>query len=148
MRTPRYGTRGRCAYGTWRRSQDSPISSQSASAQAQAPPDPSYDSYWESGQSAAPGDGAYVGLNGAQAIKTSFLPSGPRVTPQGSGTWAWEITSAGYGRTGSVQPLESAIQEVTGNRVDYVRAGGPAEWYVNTPGGIEGWLRVTSEPVG
>ena len=74
---------------------------------------------------------------------TAQVQSGALQVSAGSDTWDMSLAGLGYG--GAVQPVGTAQTSVNGNRVD-CNYGTIDEWYVNGPGGLEQGFTVAPPP--
>ena len=118
------------------------VAAQSAPSQ-----DPSYNIVWEPAPGLTGAPGAYVGSNGAQAIKAYFPETGMRLVPEKDpSSWAVSFALTGYGHPGAIQSLPAATLSINGNRVDFTRVSSLSEWYVNDPAGVQQWLSLSAPP--
>ena len=74
---------------------------------------------------------------------TAQVQSGALQVSAGSDTWDMSLAGLGYG--GAVQPVGTAQTSANGNRVD-CNYGTIDEWYVNGPGGLEQGFTVAPLP--
>ena len=74
---------------------------------------------------------------------TAQVQSGALHVSAGSDTWDMSLAGLGYG--GAVQPVGTAQTSANGNRVD-CNYGTIDEWYVNGPGGLEQGFTVAPLP--
>ena len=74
---------------------------------------------------------------------TAQVQSGALHVSAGSDTWDMSLAGLGYG--GAVQPVGTAQTSASGNRVD-CNYGTIDEWYVNGPGGLEQGFTVAPLP--
>ena len=72
--------------------------------------------------------------NPANGFTAQVQQSGALQVSTGSDTWDMSLAGLGYG--GAVQPVGTAQTSANGNRVD-CNYGTIDEWYVNGPGGLE-----------
>ena len=94
---------------------------------------------------------AYHAASGAAGVTlanpangfTAQVQSGALQVSAGSDTWDMSLAGLGYG--GAVQPVGTAQTSVNGNRVDS-NYGTIDEWYVNGPGGLEQGFNVAPLP--
>ncbi|MFB6373589.1 MAG: hypothetical protein ABEN55_10840, partial [Bradymonadaceae bacterium] len=89
--------------------------------------------------------------NPAQGLAVDFSPVGPNLELTGDGTEAsaptLEVRLARIGRPGAMREAPAVRRRaVEGNRVDYIRAGGLTEWYVNGPLGVEQGIEIAERP--
>ncbi len=96
-------------------------------------------------------DGAWTAPNRAHDLRTSVTAAGVMVTSRrhgselSNGGWSLSLTLTAWGRDGEMRSLESAAPDAHDNRVEIVR-GELAEWFVNTPAGLEQGFTVDSRP--
>jgi len=91
--------------------------------------------------------------NRAQNLRAEFRPEGIRVVERGDAAkagasgWTFEWRFTGYGRSGQMIPVEPAVPNANGNRVEYGRPE-IVEWYVNDERGVEQGFTVLERPDG
>jgi hypothetical protein len=85
--------------------------------------------------------------NRAHSFRTYFTEPGIRVFPrtEAEPSWEWSLRLSGYGRGGTVWPVETVEPSADGKRVDYGRAG-VEEWYENSPRGLKQGFVLTAPP--
>ena len=96
---------------------------------------------------------AYHAASGAAGVTlanpangfTAKVQSGALRVSAGSDTWDMSLAGLGYG--GAMQPVGTAQTSTNGNRVD-CNYGTIDEWYVNGPGGLEQGFTVNVAPQG
>jgi hypothetical protein len=92
-------------------------------------------------QLAAEGKG-YSLSNPAHGMGIAFTPDGLQVM---SGGKSWGMTMTGIGTRSSVKPVQEAVLKNDDGRLVYAR-GNVAEWYVNSPWGVEQGFTIENAP--
>ncbi|HBI15484.1 MAG TPA: hypothetical protein DDY20_08230 [Desulfobulbaceae bacterium] len=89
-------------------------------------------------------DKGFFMSNPAHWMDIAFTPGGLQVT---SGGRSWGIVMTGIGIPGSVKPVEKAMPINDDGIMVYPR-GDVAEWYINSPWGVEQGFAIGSAPGG
>ena len=117
-------------------------------ADASAPPE--YNVQWQSPTGLVGLDEAYHGSNTAQRFQTYFTPQGIRVIPTDAGKpqWEWSLSLTQWGWEGIAESVPNATHSVNGNRIDFLRPGNVAEWFVNEPAALDQGVSLLGTPSG
>ncbi len=96
-----------------------------------------------------PGTGIWSADNPYQGLGLAWVGDSIRISPLApEGSWEISLSLARPGWAGGPTSARSGSAVATGNRVDFLRAAGPTEWWINEPAGVQQWFRVSEAPVG
>jgi hypothetical protein len=91
-------------------------------------------------------DGArFLAANPAHHFQARFDAAGVSLVPTGGAPWEWRLSLRGWGRAGALNEPGVPAVRAGQDRVDFDR-GPLAEWFVNSPQGLEHGFTVPVRP--
>ncbi len=91
-------------------------------------------------------EGGWLATNPAQGLRFAFLDQGARIEPSGGADWQLDVSLAGAGREGEVQPVAPMRLAALANRIEYASGSGFKAWFANEPRGLVAAFELNERP--